>query len=99
MIYGSEVLRQLHEQRTQVGQKDDRQPSLLEEIPPDAVTDDATITVWNGHRFAAWGEWVATAPLIIEAPEGEKPVARKHVEAEAGSCTPDSTVQRRLWEA
>jgi hypothetical protein len=99
LIYGSEALRRVHERRAQARDEPEQQLSLLDEIPADAVTDDATITVWNGRRFVVWGEWVATAPLIIEAPEGEKPVARKHVEAEAGSRTPDSTVQRRLWEA
>jgi hypothetical protein len=44
----------------------DRQRSLLEQVPPDASMDEATITVWNGERFVAWRKWLATAPIIRE---------------------------------
>ena len=61
--YGREALRRLRQQQMQ---KPESQASLLEQIPPDAATDDATITVWNGERWAAYNSWLATAPITCE---------------------------------
>ena len=41
---------------------------MLEQIPPDAAMDDATITVWNGERWVAYDTWLATKPIAT----GEK---------------------------
>ena len=61
--YGREALRRLRQQQMQ---KPESQASLLEQIPPDAAMDDATITVWNGERWAAYNSWLATAPITCE---------------------------------
>jgi hypothetical protein len=63
--YGREALRRLRQQQMQ---KPESQASLLEQIPPDAAMDDATITVWNGQRFVAYDKWLATKPFAT----GEK---------------------------
>ena len=48
-MYGREALRILRER--QAAPQEDRKPSLLDQIPPDAPMDDATICVWNGERL------------------------------------------------
>ena len=62
-IYSREALRQFRDQRAAAGQ---RQLSLLEQVPPDAPSDDAPLTVWNGDRFVTWQKWLATAPITVE---------------------------------
>lgn len=62
MTYGSEALRK----HLQAPQDEARTASSLEQIPPDAPMDDATVTVWNGRRWVAWKKWLATAPIIRE---------------------------------
>src|ERR1039458_8327916 len=42
----------------------DGTPALLEQIPPDAPMDAATLTVWNGERWVAYDRWLATAPIV-----------------------------------
>lgn len=64
-VYGLEALRRLRERQQARANRLDRQPSLLEQIPPDAPMDDAVITVWNGERFIAWEKWLATAPVEV----------------------------------
>ena len=54
LAYGREALRRLREQQ-EAAVREPMQPSLLEQIPPDAPMDDATLTVWNGERFVAYG--------------------------------------------
>ena len=71
-IYGLEALRHLRERQQARTTSLDRQPSLLEQIPPDAPMDDALITVWNGERFVAWEKWLATAPVEVGEPEQEQ---------------------------
>ena len=61
--YGREALRRLRQQQMQ---KPESQASLLEQIPPDAAMDDATIAVWNGERWVAYNSWLATAPITCE---------------------------------
>ena len=61
--YGREALRRLRQQQMQ---KPESQASLLEQIPPDAAMDDATITVWNGERWVAYNSWLASAPITCE---------------------------------
>ena len=58
MIYGREALRQERE-RQATAQEPGRQPSLLDQIPPDAPMDEATITAWDGHRWVAYDRWLA----------------------------------------
>ena len=61
--YGREALRRLRQQQMQ---QPESQASLLEQIPPDAAMDDATITVWNGERWVAYDSWLASAPITCE---------------------------------
>ncbi len=65
LAYGRDALRRLRE-RQESAVREPAQPSLLEQIPPDAPMDDATLTVWNGERFVAYDKWLATAPVLIE---------------------------------
>ena len=67
-IYGSDALRRLREQQTAHVTAPDCQTSLLDQIPPGAAMDDATLTVWNGERFVAYDSWLATA--TIQCDEG-----------------------------
>jgi hypothetical protein len=62
-IYGSDALRRLRQQRGAHIAAPECQPSLLDQIPPDAPMDDATLTVWNGERFVTYDLWLATAPI------------------------------------
>jgi hypothetical protein len=62
-IYGSDALRRLRAQQEARIAAPECQPSLLEQVPPDAPMDDATLTVWNGARFVAYDTWLATAPI------------------------------------
>jgi len=62
-IYGSDALRLMRAQQGASTAAPECQPSLLEQIPPDAPMDDATLTVWNGARFVAYDSWLATAPI------------------------------------
>ena len=62
-IYGSDALRRLREQQEAHVAAPECQPSFLDQIPPDASMDDATLTVWNGERFVAYDSWLATAPI------------------------------------
>jgi hypothetical protein len=98
-MYGREALRQFRERQAQVEHGPERQASLLGQIPPDAPMADTTLTVWTGERFVAWEKWIATAPLIIDEQQTEKPVDREQVRAEAGMQISDPDIQRRLWEA
>jgi hypothetical protein len=74
VIYGREALRRFREQREQVEARQGREADLLSQIPADAPTDDATLTVWNGERWIAWEKWLATAPILVEEqpPKEEK---------------------------
>ena len=69
--YGREALRRFRETEAQVARNPESQPSLLEQISPDAPMDDATLTVWNGERFLAYDKWLATAPLVAAEPAEE----------------------------
>ena len=62
-IYGSGALRRLREQQDAHIAAQECQPSLLDQISPDAPMDDAILTVWNGERFVAHDSWLATAPV------------------------------------
>lgn len=64
-----EALRRLREQQSRPAREADSAPRLLEQIPPDAPTDDATITVWDGERFVAYEKWLATAPVAVDPVE------------------------------
>ena len=44
-----------------------RSKSWDEFTAPDAPMDDAVITVWNGERFVAYQQWLASAPLAANA--------------------------------
>ena len=71
-IYGLDALRRFRERQAARAEQPAQQPSLLEDVPPDAPMDDAVITVWNGQRFIAWEKWRATAPVEADAPEQEQ---------------------------
>jgi hypothetical protein len=85
--YGREALRLFREQQSQIRLKPERQSSLLDQIPPDAPMDDATITVWNGERFAANHKWSATVPLVAEeGSEMNGPAIPADAACVAGDC-------------
>ena len=98
-LYGREALRRLREQQA-AAQEPERQPSLLEQIPPGAPMDDATLTVWNGERFVAYDKWLATALLVTEE-RSHEPKSRDAKGANADGAThvppQDSAVQEGLW--
>ena len=77
--YSREALRRLRERQARVVQEPEGRISTLDQIPPDAPMDDATITVWNGERFVAWDRWLATAPIERAA----EPEARSAIPAGA----------------
>ena len=62
-IYGSDALRLMRAQQGASTAAPECQPSLLEQVPPDAPMDDAILTVWNGERVVAYNSWLATAPI------------------------------------
>jgi len=66
MSFGLEALKRFRAQQDVHRSNSDREQSLLAQIPPDAPMDDATITVWNGQRFVAFDQWLATAPIVHE---------------------------------
>jgi hypothetical protein len=86
-IYGSDALRRLREQQDAHIVAPDCQPSLLDQIPPDAPMGDATVTVWNGERFVAYDSWLATAPILCdqEPAKPEYPTDASCLVAEYGS--------------
>ncbi len=93
-MYGREALRQFREQ--QALPPEQRQLSILEQIPADTPMDDAAITVWNGTRWIAWDKWLATAPLARE--EGPLKPATKQARHEApGLPEKGSAGQEELW--
>ena len=97
-VYGREALRRLREQQA-AAQEPEGQPSLLEQIPPDAPMDDATLTVWNSERWVAFDKWLATAPLVLEDRPQEKAGIAKEAKSDGSAKTPaqDSAVQEGLW--
>lgn len=81
LTYGREALRRFREQ--QQNPADVRRHEIAP--PPDAPTDDATLTVWNGERFLAYEKWLATAPLAID--EVQKPsVFQPGANCVTGTC-------------
>ncbi len=68
-LYGLGALRRLREQQEVGVESPTQQLSLLSDLPPDAPTDDAVITVWNGERFITWEKWFATTPIEVGEPE------------------------------
>ncbi len=69
-MYGREALRRMREQQEATAQEPDSQPSLLQQIPPDAPMDepDAVLHVWNGERWISWSNWQVAAPVATEEP-------------------------------
>jgi hypothetical protein len=86
-IYGSDALRRMRAQQEARIAAPECQPSLLEQVSPDAPMDDATLTVWNGERFVAYDSWLATAPIQCdEAPaKPEYPTDADRIVSECGS--------------
>jgi hypothetical protein len=86
-IYGSDALRRLRDQQDARITASECQPSLLNQIPPDAPMDDATLTVWNGERFVAYNSWLATAPIQCDEnpPKPVYPAAADCIVGECGS--------------
>ena len=88
-MYGSEALRHLLDQRdqaSQVPQEQERPASVLEQIPPDAPMDDATITVWDGERWLAYDLWRARRPAARETPANAPQVFPANAVCVAGDC-------------
>ncbi len=85
-IYGLEALRHLRERQQARTTSLDRQPSLLEQIPPDAPMDDALITVWNGERFMAWEDWLTTALAELAEPEQEEALVPPRATCMSADC-------------
>ena len=94
MAYGREALRRFRDQQSQSTKEQDRQPSLLEQIPADAPMDDATITVWTGERFMAYDDWIAVRPITIE--ENPPEAGLRAVPADATSVVGDCG-GARVW--
>jgi len=90
LAYGREALRRLREQQ-EAAVREPMQPSLLEQIPPDAPMDDATITVWDGERSVAYEKWLARAPVVVECTPPDKAA----IPADAGCVTGDCSL--RVW--
>ena len=88
MTYGREALRRLRERQECAVQEPERQTILLEQIPEDAPTDDAVLTVWNGELWVAYQKWLANAPLAVDAKPREErnPAIPADAECVAGSC-------------
>ena len=93
-VYGREALRQFREQQA-AAREPERQPSLLDQIPPDAPMEDATIAAWDGERFVAWEKWRATAPIAFE----ERPEKPSAPATDLGKQAPPrkSSAQEGLW--
>ena len=90
-MYGSEALRQLRERQANQ-QEPERQPSLLEQIPPGAPMDAAALCAWNGERFVDFERWRASVKVEsdLETPD---PVA-----ALAGATAVQATCGgTRIW--
>jgi hypothetical protein len=86
-VYGTEALRRMRELQEQAVQEPERQPSLLEQIPPDAPMADATVTVWHGDRFVAYGKRLATTPLAdVEKQPEDKTAIPVDADCVAGDC-------------
>jgi hypothetical protein len=84
-MYGREALRLLREK--QANPEPQHKPSLLDQIPPDAPMDDATVTVWNGERWVAYDRWLATAPILREEKQQDaKPAIPADATCVAGEC-------------
>jgi hypothetical protein len=59
-IYGRDALRRLRERQAAPAAEPKPQPSLLEQVPPDAPMDEGiTLGCWNGKRFVSWERWCA----------------------------------------
>lgn len=85
-MYGAAALRRFREQRAKP-QEPERQTSILDRVPADTPMDNATITVWNGERFVAWDDWLATAPLVCDTPpENGTPAIPAGAISVAGEC-------------
>jgi hypothetical protein len=93
VTYGREALRRLREQQERAVHEPERQHSLLEQVPPDAPTDDAVLTVWDGERFVAHDKWLATVPVAVDAKQPEDKDAI-HTDA---NCVVGDCGGRRVW--
>ena len=86
-MYGRDALRRFREQQGDAALEPASQVDVLADVPPDAPSDDATITVWNGDRFVAYEKWLATAPLVIvEAPTADNPAIPADADGVVGDC-------------
>jgi len=90
--YGRDALRRFRDHQTRAAQEQERQPSPLEQISPDAQMDDATITAWTGERFMAYQDWMAIRPVAIE----EKQPGPNCIPADA-TCVAGDCGGTRVW--
>jgi hypothetical protein len=91
VTYGREALRRLREKQAQavgpVEHPDGKIHARIDDVPPDAPMDDATLTAWNGERFVAYETWLATAPLVREEKRLEdKPAIPADADCVTGEC-------------
>ena len=54
--------------------------------------EDALITVWNGERFIAWEDWLATALAEVAEPEQEEAL-----DSAARNCMSADCGGTRVW--
>ena len=97
MIYGREALRKYREERANVEEQQEREANLLSRIPALAAMDNATLCVWNGERFIAWGQWMITRPVLTDDVPPEEKETRKQSAPVAGPGPHVSNDQERLW--
>jgi hypothetical protein len=60
-FYSREALVRLHQEQAIDAPK--APPSPLAAIPGDAPMDDATLCAWNGERFVAYKDWLASVKV------------------------------------
>lgn len=91
-LYGLEALLRLRERQEAQGDSDRTPHSVFEEVPLNAVEDDAALTVWNGERFVAWEKWWAAAPIESGDPEQLQPVVPVDADCISADCG-----DTRIW--
>jgi hypothetical protein len=91
-VYGREALRRLREQQAKPEVEMGNATCPLDQASPDAPTDDANITVWNGERFVAYDKWLDARPLVTEEPESSVSVIPANATCVVGDCVPT-----RVW--
>ena len=93
LVYGREALRRLREEQARPALEPVSTLSVLDQAPPDAPMDDATLTFWNGERFIAYERWLANQPLVTEEQrESSVPLIPTDATCVVGDCG-----RTRVW--